>query len=160
MCSYRFNPIYVYSELPVNRHLWTDLIGVPTLGNPSERYHKYQDPLQLYQLLLGMWQHYDLVFDPFMGSGTCGLAARHYRMDFWGTEIDPDHYQTACDRLEYKNAALGGASRQATTRYQGEAERPGCAGKPATRFQNVCDGEWTAQVLGGTNARGSDRDNC
>jgi len=100
--SWRFSPIYVYSDLPVNRYIWTDLIGVPSLENPSERCHKYQDPLQLYQVLLGMWKHYDLVYDPFAGSGTCGLAARHYGMDFWGTEIDPHHYRTACDRLEYE----------------------------------------------------------
>jgi hypothetical protein len=105
MFSYRFNPIYVYSDLPVDKHIWTDLIGVPTLGNPSERCHKYQDPLELYKLLLGMWKDVDLVFDPFMGSGTCGIAARHYRMDFWGTEIDPAHYETACKRLEYEPEA-------------------------------------------------------
>jgi DNA modification methylase len=110
--AYRWNPIYVYSDLPdVNRHIWTDLIGVAALATPpSERAHKYQDPLQLYQLLLGMFEHYDRVFDPFMGSGTAGLAAKHFRMDFWGTEIDPTHYKTACDRLEYEPGEAGKSS--------------------------------------------------
>lgn len=113
--AYRWNPIYVYSDSPgVNKHIWTDLIGVPALATPpSERAHKYQDPLQLYQLLLGMFKkEYDGVFDPFMGSGTCGLAARHYRMDFWGCEIDPDHYRTACGRLEYDAGQAGETSEE------------------------------------------------
>jgi site-specific DNA-methyltransferase (adenine-specific) len=100
--AWRYNVIYVYSDLPVNKYIWTDLIGVPCLENPSERYNKYQDPLQLYQLLLGMFQHYDRVCDPFTGSGTSGLAARYFRMDFLGAEIDPERYKTACQRLEYE----------------------------------------------------------
>lgn len=113
--SYRFNPIYVYSDLNVNKYIWSDLFGVPSLENPSERSHKYQDPLQLYQLLLGMFKHYDRVFDPFMGSGTTGLAARHYRMDFWGTEIDPNHYKTACKTLEYEPGKPDGSSDETDT---------------------------------------------
>ncbi len=39
------------------------------------------------------------VLDPFMGSGTTGVVARHLRRNFVGVEINPDYWQMATDRI-------------------------------------------------------------
>jgi DNA modification methylase len=41
-----------------------------------------------------------LVIDPFMGSGTTGIAAVQQGRDFIGVEIEAEHFETACKRLE------------------------------------------------------------
>lgn len=41
-----------------------------------------------------------LVLDPYMGSGTTGIAAIRSGRRFFGVEIDSRHFETACDRLE------------------------------------------------------------
>ena len=40
------------------------------------------------------------VLDPFMGSGTTGLAAVHERFSFVGIEIDPKYFEIARDRID------------------------------------------------------------
>lgn len=40
------------------------------------------------------------VLDPFMGSGTTGVAAVKSGRNFVGIEIDPTHFETACRRIE------------------------------------------------------------
>lgn len=41
----------------------------------------------------------DLVTDPFMGSGTTGVACAKLGRRFIGVEIDPGHFETACERI-------------------------------------------------------------
>ena len=41
-----------------------------------------------------------LVLDPFMGSGTTGVACIRTGRRFIGIEIDPRHFKTACDRIQ------------------------------------------------------------
>ena len=40
------------------------------------------------------------VLDPYMGSGTTGIACLQTGRNFVGIEIDPEHFKTACARLE------------------------------------------------------------
>ena len=42
-----------------------------------------------------------LMFDPFMGSGTTGVACVHEGRDFLGCDLDPDHVWTACERIQH-----------------------------------------------------------
>lgn len=42
----------------------------------------------------------DSILDPFMGSGTTGVAAINLSRDFYGIEIDESYYKTALKRLE------------------------------------------------------------
>jgi site-specific DNA-methyltransferase (adenine-specific) len=42
----------------------------------------------------------DVVFDPYMGSGTTGIAALACGRKFIGVEIDPDYFDIACRRIE------------------------------------------------------------
>ena len=40
------------------------------------------------------------ILDPFMGSGSTGVAAIQWKRNFVGIEKDPEHFKTACARLE------------------------------------------------------------
>ena len=44
--------------------------------------------------------HTKIVLDPFMGSGTTGVAAVRSERRFIGIERDPDYFQIALERLE------------------------------------------------------------
>lgn len=41
----------------------------------------------------------DLVFDPFLGSGTTGIAAKNLGRDFMGVELDEDYFRIAKERI-------------------------------------------------------------
>lgn len=49
--------------------------------------------------LVGWWSR-DAVLDPFMGSGTTGVAALQMGRAFIGCEIDPAYFDIACRRIE------------------------------------------------------------
>jgi site-specific DNA-methyltransferase (adenine-specific) len=42
----------------------------------------------------------DVVLDPFMGSGTTGLACKETNREFIGIEINPDYFALAGERLD------------------------------------------------------------
>ena len=45
-----------------------------------------------------------IIFDPFLGSGTTALAAKHCGCSYIGFEINPTYYKIATDRLQGINA--------------------------------------------------------
>ena len=42
----------------------------------------------------------DLILDPFMGSGTTGVAALKNNRQFIGIELNADYYEIALNRIE------------------------------------------------------------
>ena len=46
----------------------------------------------------------DLVFDPFMGTGTTGIAALMHDRKFYGCELDEDYFEAACKRIKQEAA--------------------------------------------------------
>ena len=46
------------------------------------------------------WKEGDIVFDPFMGTGSTGVAALQLGRRFGGCEIDPIYFEAAKRRLE------------------------------------------------------------
>lgn len=46
------------------------------------------------------------ICDPFMGTGTTGIAALRAGKQFWGIERDPRHFETAVNRLEAEWEAM------------------------------------------------------
>lgn len=63
--------------------------------------HETQKPLPLMRELVGLFSAAgDLVVDPFMGSGTTGVACARLGRRFTGIEIEPRYFDMACRRIE------------------------------------------------------------
>jgi DNA modification methylase len=64
------------------------------------REHPTQKPLGVMQWCLGFLPDAVTILDPFMGSGTTGVAAIQLGRKFIGIELDPDYFDIACKRIE------------------------------------------------------------
>lgn len=64
----------------------------------QNKYHPTEKPVDLMKKIIG-WTD-GVVLDPFMGSGSTGVAAVQMGRKFIGIELDPDHFETACRRIE------------------------------------------------------------
>lgn len=76
----------------------SDVIKAPRTGND---HHPTEKPVQLMMAMLE-WTR-GTVLDPFMGSGSTGVAAARLGRPFIGVEIDPEYFETACRRIEDAN---------------------------------------------------------
>jgi site-specific DNA-methyltransferase (adenine-specific) len=67
----------------------------------SRKLHPNQKPVALMTFVLAQIgaKAGDLIVDPFMGSGSTGIAATRMGMQFIGIEIDPKHFETAQARF-------------------------------------------------------------
>jgi len=80
------------------RYLWN---GMMKAGERGENYHPTQKPVALMEWLLGLrWTPNGTVLDPFMGSGTTGVACMNLGRKFIGIEIEPKYFDIACERIE------------------------------------------------------------
>jgi site-specific DNA-methyltransferase (adenine-specific) len=67
---------------------------------PHKRQHPNEKPLELITGLVDTHSNIgDHILDPFMGSGTTGVAAIRLGRKFTGVEIDPDYFDIACHRI-------------------------------------------------------------
>ncbi len=62
--------------------------------------HPTQKPLPLMKWCLGFLPDAQTILDPFMGSGTTGVAAVQMGKDFIGIEREPKYFDIACRRIE------------------------------------------------------------
>ena len=62
--------------------------------------HPTQKPLALMQWCLGFLPDATTILDPFMGSGTTGVACVKLGRTFTGIELDSDYFDIACQRIE------------------------------------------------------------
>lgn len=65
-----------------------------------DKKHPCEKPVELLNWCLGFLEGANTVLDPYMGSGTTGVACMRTGRNFIGIEIDPDYYQIACDRID------------------------------------------------------------
>ena len=65
------------------------------------RLHPTQKPVRVMEAAI-LWAAKDasVICDPFMGSGSTGIACLNLARAFIGIEIDPKHFETACRRIE------------------------------------------------------------
>jgi DNA modification methylase len=81
-------------------NLWTD-ITVPFWSMPENTDHPTQKPEKLIaKLILASSREGDLVFDPFLGSGTTAVVARKSNRNFAGIELDEIFAALAAKRVE------------------------------------------------------------
>ncbi len=69
------------------------------IGQKDSHNHPCEKPLPLILYLLGKLTENPVVLDPFMGSGTTGVAAVQLGRRFIGVEIDPAYYAIAERRI-------------------------------------------------------------
>lgn len=81
-------------------NLWTD-ISVPFWSMPENTDHPTQKPEKLLaKLILASSKPGDLVFDPFLGSGTTSVVAKKLRRLYIGIELEEEYCLLAERRLE------------------------------------------------------------
>lgn len=66
-------------------------------GAYKDKMHPTQKPLELMKWCLGFVQ--GSVLDPYMGSGTTGVACASLGRKFVGVEIDENYFAVACERI-------------------------------------------------------------
>jgi site-specific DNA-methyltransferase (adenine-specific) len=72
--------------------------NVITCGRSGNVEHPTEKPLKVMSTIIGNAEG-ESVLDPFMGSGTTGVAAALAGKRFIGIELDPAHFETACRRI-------------------------------------------------------------
>lgn len=73
------------------------------LTNQSDRHgvHKTEKPISLMRELIALFSNpTQTILDPFMGSGTTGIACVKLGRKFIGIELDPKYFDIACKRIE------------------------------------------------------------
>lgn len=76
-------------------------LDVLTFAPPSQRDHPTQKPIPLMEQLIEIASPDGSTFlDPFMGSGTTGVAAMNLQRQFIGIEREPKYFDIACRRIE------------------------------------------------------------
>ena len=66
----------------------------------EERFHPTQKPFPVMEWCIERAGKISSVLDPFMGSGTTGVACMHMGRDFTGIEREPKYFDIACRRIE------------------------------------------------------------
>lgn len=77
-------------------YCFTDLSKYSSL---TTNFHPTQKPLELMKWCISFLKG-NIIFDPFMGSGTTGVAAMQLGRKFIGIELDPGYFQIAKQRIE------------------------------------------------------------
>ena len=76
---------------------------VAPLNQKDKKLYKHPTikPLELLEKFIKNSSHAgDIILDPFMGSGTTGVACKKLNRDFIGIEIDKDYFEIAKNRIE------------------------------------------------------------
>lgn len=75
--------------------------GISSTVAAEDTGHPATKPLAWMEWAVGLGSRYsDLILDPFMGSGTTGVAAVKLGRRFIGIEIEPKYFDIACRRIE------------------------------------------------------------
>ena len=62
--------------------------------------HPHQKPVSLLEALVRKTSGNGAILDPFMGSGTTGVACANLGRKFIGIEIEPKYFDIACERID------------------------------------------------------------
>ena len=95
---YKWHPIWCW-QLPEKQDaLSRDVLNYPVAGNNGFD-HPAKKPERLMQQLVGIAPPGATVLDPFMGSGTTGVACVQTGRSFIGCEIDASYFEIAQRRI-------------------------------------------------------------
>lgn len=80
--------------------LWNGMIRDRSMGNET-RFHPTQKPTGIIKYILNDFsKENNIIFDPFMGSGTTGVACKELGRKFIGIEINKEYYEIAKKRID------------------------------------------------------------
>jgi len=65
----------------------------------SKRLHIAEKPVEVCEWLLQVTNERDTVLDPFMGSGSLGVACLRSGRRYIGIELDDHYFKVACERI-------------------------------------------------------------
>ena len=80
----------------LKRYLWSGWY----MRVKEERFHPTQKPLPVMEWCIQRAGNAASIIDPFMGSGTTGVAAMKMQKSFIGIEREPKYFDIACRRIE------------------------------------------------------------
>lgn len=70
------------------------------MADTKNRAHPTQKPVPLMKWCIEQFPKAQTILDPFMGSGTTGVAAVKMGRGFVGIEIEPKYFDVACQRIQ------------------------------------------------------------
>ena len=87
--------LFLCGDLPRRTVKWSSVLtGFPQPRNQ----HPHAKPVDLCRWIIAKFE--GAVIDPFMGSGTTGVAALQLNRKFTGIEIEEKYFEIACRRIE------------------------------------------------------------
>ena len=82
------------------KQIWNGIVREDEPAKKGQyRRHPTQKPVRLMRWCLSQIPDAKTILDPFMGSGTTGVACAKQGRKFTGIEIDPDYFDIACERI-------------------------------------------------------------
>jgi site-specific DNA-methyltransferase (adenine-specific)/modification methylase len=89
---------YTNLDIPVRIYRLSRIDAHQNLEKGKE--HPTQKPIVLMEWCLSFIPDAKIILDPFMGSGTTGVACMNLGRKFIGIEREPKYFDMACQRLE------------------------------------------------------------
>ena len=81
-------------------YLWSGMLQ-ENMQNKEKRFHPTQKPIDLMKWVVENYtKENQIILDPFMGSGTTGIASLRMGRKFIGYEIDEKYFNIAKERIE------------------------------------------------------------
>lgn len=91
--------IWVFSRHGLTRPFETTVWDEPVIPTWRHKAHKNEKPVRLMERAV-KWASDGVTLDPFMGSGTTGVACMNLGRKFIGIEIEPRYFELACERID------------------------------------------------------------
>jgi len=100
----QFMPNFSKADIASCSHLQkTEMIRIKwpnsTFQHKPETDHPCERPVALYEWCIKYLPNPNTILDPFMGSGTTGVAALNLGRKFIGIEKEPEYFEIACKRI-------------------------------------------------------------
>lgn len=92
-----------YKTVRIFRHMWAGFQRDTEAG--QKHLHPSQKPVALMNWCLGFFPSIKTVADPYMGSGSTGVAAVRRGLGFVGIELSTEYFEVSCKRLEHEIAS-------------------------------------------------------
>lgn len=90
-----------WTDIDMNARIFNKSVKSASLEKDLQREpHPTQKPIALMEWSIGFCQPERMIIDPFMGTGTTGVACANLRRPFIGIEIERAYFDIACTRID------------------------------------------------------------